>query len=105
MTARPLPPRAVGYRKAVSTAREAMAEAIYGVDDVFSALATAASNGETFHIITPPMPFDLRATAAAKKLCDALLREDCTYAWSQRDHPRSVLEVPFFDLVVRWDNV
>ena len=45
MTARNLPPRAVGYRDAVAMAREAMAETLYGVDAVLSALAAAAMKG------------------------------------------------------------
>lgn len=104
MTARNLPPRAVGYRDAVAMAREAMAETLYGVDAVFSALAAAAMKGETFHVISPPAPFDLQHTAAAKALCEALRREGCTYAWERHDHPRGGGEEPFFDLVVRWDG-
>ena len=104
MTARNLPPRAVGYCEAVATAREAMAATLYGLDDVFSALAGAAMKGETFHVITPPAPFDLQHTAAAKTLCEALQREGCTYVWERRDHPRGGGEAPFFDLVVRWNG-
>lgn len=103
MTARNLPPRAVGYREAVAKAREAMAEDLFRPDDVFAALAAAAARGETFHVITPPSPFDLQHTAAAKALCEALQREGCTYSWGRRDHPRGGGEDPFFDLIVRWE--
>jgi hypothetical protein len=102
MTARNLPPRAVGYREAVATAREAMAEALYDIEAVFAALAVAAAKGETFHVISPPSPFDLQHTVAAKALCEALRHEGCTYVWERRDHPRGGEEDPFFDLVVRW---
>lgn len=102
MTARNLPPRAVGYREAVAKAREAMAEDLFRPDDVFAALAAAATRGETFHVIRPASPFDLKETEAAKTLEQMLEKEGLRFLWAPIEHPRGLGEDPYFEMVIRW---
>ena len=98
-----LPPRAVLFGRQAAEAREKLAEGLFDAAAVGEAMTAAALKGATLFVITPPEPFDLRATAAAVALMDTLKNQGFKLSWDPHNNPLGPDEAPFFSLVIRWE--